>query len=50
MNGCRLLQRQFQILTDLLDDPNPLVRATAAEGVCRIGNFYWELIPAVYIT
>ena len=43
----RLLVKQFNILRDLLEDPSPIVRATGAEGVCRIGNFYWELIPTV---
>ena len=37
------------MLRDLLEDPNPLVRATGAEGVCRIGSVFWELIPAVGI-
>jgi hypothetical protein len=39
--------KQFSLLKELLDDPNPLVRATGAEGVCRIGSIFWELIPTV---
>ena len=45
----RLLLKQFNVLRDLLEDPNPLVRATGAEGVCRVGSIFWELIPAVGI-
>ncbi|XP_073235471.1 condensin-2 complex subunit G2-like [Porites lutea] len=41
-----LLQKQFDILKDLLEDPCPTVRATAIHGVCRITGVFWELIPA----
>jgi len=41
-----LLQKQFDILKDLLEDPCPTVRATAVHGVCRITGVFWELIPA----
>lgn len=41
-----LLQKQFDILKDLLEDPCPTVRATAIHGVCRITSVFWELIPA----
>ncbi|XP_027038917.1 condensin-2 complex subunit G2-like [Pocillopora damicornis] len=41
-----LLQKQFDILKDLLGDAHPTVRATAIHGVCRITGVFWELIPA----
>ncbi|KAL9966949.1 hypothetical protein ACROYT_G025098 [Oculina patagonica] len=41
-----LLQKQFDIMKDLLEDPCPTVRATAIHGVCRITGIFWELIPA----
>ncbi|XP_022782675.1 condensin-2 complex subunit G2-like [Stylophora pistillata] len=41
-----LLQKQFDILKDLMEDPHPTVRATATHGVCRITGVFWELIPA----
>ncbi|ELT96959.1 hypothetical protein CAPTEDRAFT_221866 [Capitella teleta] len=42
-------QRQFDILKELLFDPSPEVRCLAVEGVCRICNVYWELIPIATI-
>ncbi|XP_029192981.2 condensin-2 complex subunit G2-like [Acropora millepora] len=41
-----LLQTQFDILKNLLEDPCPTVRATAIHGVCRVTGVFWELIPA----
>ncbi|XP_033124191.1 condensin-2 complex subunit G2-like [Anneissia japonica] len=40
-----LLQKQFDILSDLLNDPCVVVRKTCVIGICRIFNVFWELIP-----
>ncbi|EDO49585.1 predicted protein [Nematostella vectensis] len=40
-----LLQKQFDLLQELLEDPSPIVRATGVHGVCRIAGVFWELIP-----
>ena len=37
----------FQVL---LMDPCPTVRVTAVQGVCRICNVFWELIPVATIS
>lgn len=39
------LNDQFAHLTNLLKDAVPEVRVAAVQGVCRILNEYWELIP-----
>eukprot|EP00051_Salpingoeca_urceolata_P017934 m.249024 g.249024 ORF g.249024 m.249024 type:complete len:1108 (+) comp19082_c0_seq4:119-3442(+) len=41
----QMLQKQFDIFKELLEDDVPIVRCTAVEGVCRIAGIYWELIP-----
>ncbi|XP_054847532.1 condensin-2 complex subunit G2 [Eublepharis macularius] len=40
------IQRQFDQLFTLLEDPQPLVRSTGVLGVSKIAFKYWELIPA----
>ncbi|XP_043917966.1 condensin-2 complex subunit G2 isoform X2 [Protopterus annectens] len=44
------IQRQFEELFSLLEDPQPLVRSTAILGVCRITARYWEMIPVTILT
>ncbi|XP_060052856.1 condensin-2 complex subunit G2 isoform X2 [Erinaceus europaeus] len=39
------IQKQFEELYSLLEDPNPLVRSTGVLGVCRITSKYWEMMP-----
>ncbi|XP_028391007.1 condensin-2 complex subunit G2-like [Dendronephthya gigantea] len=41
-----LLQRQFEVIADFLNDPSPDVRATAVHGVFHIVALFWEVIPA----
>ncbi|XP_071943321.1 condensin-2 complex subunit G2-like isoform X2 [Antedon mediterranea] len=40
-----LLQKQFDILSELLYDPCVVVRTTCVIGICRIISVFWELIP-----
>ncbi|NWI19467.1 CNDG2 protein, partial [Crypturellus soui] len=39
------IQRQFEELFNLLEDPHPLVRSTGILGVSQISSKYWEMIP-----
>ncbi|CAI9598877.1 unnamed protein product [Staurois parvus] len=39
------IQKQFEELFNLLEDPQPLVRSTGVLGVCKIAAKYWEMIP-----
>ncbi|XP_075683522.1 condensin-2 complex subunit G2 [Rhinoderma darwinii] len=39
------IQKQFEELFNLLDDPQPIVRSTGVLGVCKISAKYWEMIP-----
>ncbi|GFO31777.1 condensin-2 complex subunit g2-like [Plakobranchus ocellatus] len=41
----RALQRQFDAMHNLLQDPVPAVRLAAVQGVGRVLSIYWELIP-----
>lgn len=41
-----LLARQAGIINQLMGDAAPAVRAAAVEGICKILNVFWELIPA----
>ena len=41
----RILQKQFDLLSALLKDPDHLVRANAVVGVCSILKEYWEVLP-----
>jgi hypothetical protein len=34
------------IINQLMGDAAPAVRAAAVEGICRILNTFWELVPA----
>ncbi|XP_048367247.1 condensin-2 complex subunit G2-like isoform X1 [Sphaerodactylus townsendi] len=43
------IQRQFDELFALLEDPQPLVRSTGVLGVSKIALKYWELIPATVL-
>ncbi|XP_060104048.1 condensin-2 complex subunit G2 [Heteronotia binoei] len=43
------IQRQFDELFALLEDPHPLVRSTGVLGVSKIAFKYWELIPATVL-
>ena len=45
-----LLQRQFDVLKDALEDASPAVRVIGVEGACKVVGIYWELIPPVTIT
>ena len=48
--GDELLQRQVDALGALIIDECPTVRVIGAEGVCRIANLFWELIPRAVLT
>ncbi|XP_069318820.1 condensin-2 complex subunit G2 [Eulemur rufifrons] len=39
------IQRQFEELYSLLEDPYPMVRSTGVLGVCKITAKYWEMLP-----
>ncbi|KAL8164934.1 UNVERIFIED_CONTAM: hypothetical protein K2H54_017316 [Gekko kuhli] len=43
------IQRQFDELFALLEDPHPLVRSTGVLGGSKIAFKYWELIPATVL-
>lgn len=45
----KLMQKQFDTIMILLDDPVPVVRSTAVAGVFKIMSVYWEMIPAEII-
>ncbi|XP_006634573.2 condensin-2 complex subunit G2 [Lepisosteus oculatus] len=44
------IQKQFEVLFSLLEDPQPLVRSAGVLGVCRITSKYWEMIPPSILT
>nr|XP_033787484.1 condensin-2 complex subunit G2 isoform X1 [Geotrypetes seraphini]XP_033787486.1 condensin-2 complex subunit G2 isoform X1 [Geotrypetes seraphini]XP_033787487.1 condensin-2 complex subunit G2 isoform X1 [Geotrypetes seraphini] len=44
------IQKQFDELFNLLEDPHPLVRSTGVLGVCKITAKYWEMIPPAILT
>nr|XP_014351166.1 PREDICTED: condensin-2 complex subunit G2 isoform X2 [Latimeria chalumnae] len=44
------IQKQFEELFSLLEDPQPLVRSTGVLGVCRIASRYWDMIPPIILT
>ncbi|XP_077007705.1 condensin-2 complex subunit G2 [Tamandua tetradactyla] len=39
------IQKQFEELYSLLEDPYPMVRSTGILGVCKIASQYWEMMP-----
>ncbi|XP_051008459.1 condensin-2 complex subunit G2 [Acomys russatus] len=39
------IQKQFEELYSLLEDPYPQVRSTGILGVCKITSKYWEMMP-----
>ncbi|KGL78904.1 Condensin-2 complex subunit G2, partial [Tinamus guttatus] len=43
------VQRQFEELFNLLDDPHPVVRSTGILGVSQITSKYWEMISATIL-
>uniref|UniRef100_A0A8C5WZI8 Non-SMC condensin II complex subunit G2 n=1 Tax=Laticauda laticaudata TaxID=8630 RepID=A0A8C5WZI8_LATLA len=43
------IQRQFDEIFILLDDPQPLIRSTGVLAVSKITYKYWEMIPAVML-
>ncbi|KAK8961624.1 hypothetical protein KSP40_PGU009188 [Platanthera guangdongensis] len=45
-----LLEKQFFLLQKLLLDDCPEIRAVTVEGLCRILNLFWEVIPSLTIT
>ncbi|MEE6467251.1 hypothetical protein FKM82_007176 [Ascaphus truei] len=44
------IQKQFEELFSLLEDPQPLVRSTGVLGVCKITAKYWEMMPPLILT
>ncbi|XP_039564402.1 condensin-2 complex subunit G2 [Passer montanus] len=46
----REIQKQFEELFSLLEDPHPVVRSTGVFGVTRIVSKYWEMIPPTIAT
>lgn len=45
-----VIQKQFEEIFNLLEDPQPLVRSSGVLGVCRIASKYWEMIPPSILT
>uniref|UniRef100_A0A669P2F4 Non-SMC condensin II complex subunit G2 n=1 Tax=Phasianus colchicus TaxID=9054 RepID=A0A669P2F4_PHACC len=43
------IQKQFEELFSLLEDPHPVVRSTGILGVSQITSKYWEMIPPTVI-
>ncbi|XP_006018613.1 condensin-2 complex subunit G2 isoform X2 [Alligator sinensis] len=43
------MQKHFEELFSLLEDPHPLVRSIGVLGVSKITSKYWEMIPATII-
>ncbi|ERE72594.1 condensin-2 complex subunit G2 isoform 1 [Cricetulus griseus] len=43
------IQKQFEELYSLLEDPYPRVRSTGVLGVCKITCKYWEMMPPTII-
>ncbi|XP_072010069.1 condensin-2 complex subunit G2 [Engystomops pustulosus] len=43
------IQKQFEELFNLLEDPQPVVRSTGVLGVCKISAKYWEMIPPMIL-
>ncbi|OXB53397.1 hypothetical protein ASZ78_013371, partial [Callipepla squamata] len=43
------IQKQFEELFSLLEDPHPVVRSTGILGVSQITSKYWEMIPPAVI-
>ncbi|KAM4906582.1 condensin-2 complex subunit G2 [Sylvia borin] len=39
------IQKQFEELFNILEDPHPVVRSTGILGVTEITSKYWEMIP-----
>ncbi|NWH80528.1 CNDG2 protein, partial [Piaya cayana] len=44
------IQKQFEELFNLLEDPHPVVRSTGILGVTQITSKYWEMIPPPILT
>ncbi|NXQ31294.1 CNDG2 protein, partial [Alaudala cheleensis] len=44
------IQKQFEELFNLLEDPHPVVRSTGILGVTQITSKYWEMMPATILT
>uniref|UniRef100_A0A0D9VWE3 Condensin complex subunit 1 C-terminal domain-containing protein n=1 Tax=Leersia perrieri TaxID=77586 RepID=A0A0D9VWE3_9ORYZ len=45
-----LLEKQYFLLDKLLMDDCPEIRTVAIEGLCRILNQFWEVIPSLTIS
>jgi len=45
-----LIEKQFFLIDKLLMDDCPEIRTVAVEGICRILNQYWEIVPALTIS
>ncbi|XP_037474041.1 uncharacterized protein LOC119350199 [Triticum dicoccoides] len=45
-----LLEKQFFLLDKLLMDDCPEIRAITVEGICRILNQFWEVVPSPTIS
>ncbi|NXY67458.1 CNDG2 protein, partial [Glareola pratincola] len=43
------IQKQFEELFSLLEDPHPVVRSTGILGVTQITSKYWEMIPTTIL-
>ncbi|XP_075348512.1 condensin-2 complex subunit G2 isoform X2 [Mycteria americana] len=43
------IQKQFEELFNLLEDPHPVVRSTGILGVTQITSKYWEMIPPIIL-
>ncbi|XP_063306874.1 condensin-2 complex subunit G2 [Pelobates fuscus] len=44
------IQKQFDELFSLLEDPHPIVRSAGVLGVCKISAKYWEMMPVAILT
>ncbi|CAL4917925.1 unnamed protein product [Urochloa decumbens] len=45
-----LIEKQFFLIDKLIMDDCPEIRTVAVEGICRILNQYWEIVPAPTIS
>ncbi|XP_019854077.1 PREDICTED: condensin-2 complex subunit G2-like isoform X1 [Amphimedon queenslandica] len=44
------IQRQFNLMKELLMDQSVVVRTSCVSGVCHVLSYYWEMIPAPVIS
>ncbi|KAF0719856.1 Aste57867_746 [Aphanomyces stellatus] len=45
----QLLQKQFDVMLQLVQDTAPATRVVSVHGLAKVLSLYWELVPAEYI-